>query len=212
MENNSEKSLKDLDTCIAEKIYGILPFATSDAEIGAAVFSALRSTYPVADRNLIRQLYIWNQKEYEVSCEGSKLNYGKALGNDGYGLWFWHNRFGKDWQSDIEEHVKNWRKPSDPYSSYENLAFAVAEKVGLLKNFVLIKESVNKWTVLSRDGVSLASLNASTAKVESVNLGTLKPLASGKTVAEAICRASLVVVFQKSEAEQRRMQECCRGF
>lgn len=168
---------KDLDAAVAERVVGINPRAETPAEIGEAVFSAMWSSFPQGKDGTV-QKYTFNGTEYAVSMIGSKFNYGGAHGNDGYGLWVWEDRHGREYQADIEAHVAQWRKRPAAYSTDLLVAWRVVDKMRADGwRFVLDSEGADThaWWVSFEKGRALFT-------------------EANQNLPEAICRAALRAV------------------
>lgn len=192
-------SLTGIDVLIHELIYSTPLHVITDGDIARAVSSGMKSNEPaLKEGKPSKQLYIWNGNNHEVEYEGSKYNYGGNTGNDGYGLWFWYNRFNKSYQQDIENHVKNWKRPVPKYSSDIALAMAVAEKVALFDTIMLEKvEGKNVWHAVRKP---------------TPNNLRLERLSMGLTAAEAIARACLILKAQKDEQSSKSDQYSFSGL
>jgi len=189
----NKNNLEEINAYIHERIYLKPICATSDEDIAIAVFNGLRDSNPSFKENVLsKQLYIWNCNSYTVEYTGTKYNYGGNTGNNGYGLWFWHNRFNQPYQHDIEEHVRKWKRPVPKYSSDISLAMAVAEKMELFDTIILDKtKGENTWFTFR--------------KLDSKNQ-KYNPVSMGYTAAEAIARACLVLKAEKDEQSSRSDQ------
>ena len=118
-------------------------------------------------------------------------------GNNGYGLWFWENRKGKAYQSDIETHVMRWKRPVEDYSGDLNCAMEAAEKVKLFDSYTVMKKG-NEWWVFALSKYTMPINEAS--------------IAMGLSLAEAICRGSLVLKVKQNEQANRTNQLSYSGL
>jgi hypothetical protein len=111
-----------LNAQVAEVVFGESLRADTEARLGKAAMSGFSFSSPV-DRNRTGYGFYWNGRRYEFQLDRSCFNYGGAHGNDGYGLYFWHDRHGQPYQADIEAHVAAWRETPYPYgSSWDGMA------------------------------------------------------------------------------------------
>lgn len=196
--NNFRHDKKEIDALIHERIYSNHLHAVTDLDIARAISSALTNNEPAfKEGKPSKQFYIWNNNKHKVEYEGSKYNYGGKTGNDGYGLWFWHNRFHTSYQNDIEAHVKDWKVPVPFYSSDIALAMTVAEKVALFDTIMLEKTKGEKvWHAVRKP---------------TPNNMRLEHVSMGYTASEAIARACLVI-SANSDQEPKKLQYSYSGI
>jgi hypothetical protein len=88
--------LTDQELCelLEVRLFGKTLVADTPAKIGQAVFSGFWSNEPV-DHKVSLMTFKFNGAAYRIESRESRFGYGGALGNDGYGLWFWENRQGQ---------------------------------------------------------------------------------------------------------------------
>lgn len=124
----SALDLRALDVLVAEHVFGIDLRAVTPTDIGKAVLTGMTSNIPKGGYDVMS--FDWGAADdFELTYQGSKFNYGGADGNDGYGLWFWEQREGMDWQPFIEAHVAKWRRPVKHYTSTWDAAGQVVERM-----------------------------------------------------------------------------------
>ena len=91
---------------------------------------------------------------------------------------FWQNRHGKPYQSDLEEHVNNWRAKARDFEGDMNLA------VKLIEDF-----SFTKFSGLCHC-VRIRTVDGGLTQILTVSGSLDKP-------AQAICRAAVIVAMRK---------------
>lgn len=101
------------DDARIEKILGRELRVVDDEGIGQAVMSGMWSNMPNPDgTNTIK--FEFDGTEFTLGYTGSYYGVG-ATANNGYGLHFWKEREGKEYEDAIEIHVESWRRKARPF-------------------------------------------------------------------------------------------------
>lgn len=205
-QNQNLVNNKELNILVAKNIAGINIDVITDLDIADAVYSAMISSEPVLKDScdMSFDFYADAHKIHKIRIQGSKYNYGGKTGNAGYGLWLWHSRFGKEYQDDMEKHVARWQRPVPDFCTNLELAWSIGEKVELFDQHVMLKSQ--------HDGEPFWFVYKTAYNADVSEFDTNKPIAMGRTPAEVICRASLVVKAEQIEQASRSNQHGYSGF
>lgn len=193
---------KQLVKSVNEKIYGLYEKCLTDHDLAKIIDSTRKEI--CWDFFIV---YEFNKKNYTFPYDYKKDSYNGLNDYEAIALSLWHNRFLKNYQSDIEETVKNAISVDQKNLSNLEFAWQTAEKVKLFDAIIMLKKDKN-WLALEK-GYEQPHL-IKTSKNRRLDLLDLIPIAKGSDFAEVVLKACLYIKEKQNEQQLQNHEQCSK--
>lgn len=192
---SNDEHLTILDFQVSDQIFHNKNRVETDNDILKAISTGLLDTRVQSDGTCICD-YMWNDKVY------ANINFSRADN-------LWYDRFGKDYQTDIEQHVQKYRKGTKPYLHNIENTFEVVEKVDLLQHIIVVQNRIDDKIVFEafHRGLQMRGENKFT-----VDFTDNEFLVSTDSFSKTVCRAALLCFGSNNEFDNTNDQSNPWGF